>query len=180
VLRRLAAVDEFGIGDVVQERARARWMIFSPVRAFERTCARIAYAAMAVDGRAPTGAALEAWLRARADEALDDLRRADIEAARQGLLYAEDAEDYEFFADRMQAGEENGLVASVAFHSLPEITRQVFIELVIDQRSVQDLIDAGLGGPQFLRRQIMLGLDAASGVSIRRDTDRTLDWFRRC
>jgi hypothetical protein len=114
---------------------------------------------------------LAAWIDACVEEVIEGCVEEDRARARgASLLTPRQTDDYAFMSWMFGLGQERALHAAAAFNDQSPLVRQTFQALVIEGRSVQACIDAGLGPPEALRERLrhVLASVRSTGVATTR------------
>lgn len=122
VLARLLDGDPLGLRPRVGERLRQRRLLIDPEAVHLCTLARIAQRLARKRGRGPARNPTDRWLRERVDEAIDSLLD-EAEPGAPGSL------------DRPARSAR----ACAEFNRLPHPTRESFFQLVLEERSLDEL-----------------------------------------
>ncbi|MEO0649978.1 MAG: hypothetical protein AAFZ65_04805 [Planctomycetota bacterium] len=161
VLRRIVDHDSIHLQSAVAPWLLEQCLLLDAERVFVRTATRIAYRASL--GSEPGAAARAAWYYERLDEAVGDCLRQDEARLARSEFSREIFEEHAQFHWTFFVPEEAVLRAAVRFNGLPRLTRKSFFALLIERRSVDECVRAGLGPPERLRSRVLAALNAATG-----------------
>jgi len=153
ILDRLVDGDPLGVWDACEDRLQRRCLLLDTRRLAQQTMARIAYAATSY---ARTDA-LEAWVVARVDEAIEDLLARDLDEERRGIPPVEPWDErYAFVAQVL--GVQVGLARRVCItlNGLDDDVRHAFFHIVARDQSIGRYVAEGHGPPDRVRE--LLGL----------------------
>ena len=163
VLARLVQGDPLGVRGVVSKRLRAGSVLLDADRVLLRVLARIARSAGRYRGRP----AIDDWVDGHVLQVLGDVIREDHESARGRATTGEEEASDAFLALAGPLGLDPASMrrACSAFNVLPLADRAAFIDLVLRNRSLDDLArELGESATQIARRArraLDLILDAA-------------------
>ena len=181
VLARLVTGDPLGVRALVARRLREHCYLLDADRVYLRAIARCARFSARYRGQP----ALEQWLTERVDEALGDLLREDLEAARRGAWAAGSKTGpgrqsgpgsksgtgapggaHEDFARPLGLDPARMRLACVAFNHTNLPARRAFFDLVIEGRSLDALARSSGVSATALARRARRALDVclAAGV----------------
>lgn len=155
VLEQLQAGTEHWIHPRVSLRLRARALLLDVDRVYGRVLVQIARLGPTYD----TTQSLDAWLTARIDEAAASIKRQDEEDEASGIPFsAEETQHFGFLSDCFGIPPEQVRRSSVAFHNLCEWDRQALFAMLVEGRSMQELLDTGFGPRERLRERVVRSL----------------------
>ena len=150
VLSRLVPGDPLGVRGVVAKRLRSGSVLLDADRVHLRVIARIARSAGRYRGRP----ALEDWVDGHVLQVLGDVIREDHESARGPSMIDEEAPDaFLALAGPLGLDPTSMRKACAAFNVLPLADRAAFLELVVANRTLDDLArELGESATQIARR----------------------------
>lgn len=136
VLARLVQGDPLGVRVVVAKRLRSGSVLLDADRVHLRVIARIARSAGRYHGRP----AVDDWVDGHVLQIIGEVIREDHESARAGASTQEDSSDaFSALAGPLGLDPESMRKACAVFNVLPLADRAAFIDLVLRNRSLDDL-----------------------------------------
>lgn len=154
-LERLQDGDPLGLYPRVSHRLRARALLLDVDRVHGRTLVQVARLGPSIEG-APN---LESWLDARIDEAVASTIRQDQQDEAANLpLDFDETRQYDFMILSFGIPPASARRSSLAFNGLADWDRQAFFALLMDGKTVQEVLDMGFRPPERLRERVLRGL----------------------
>jgi len=155
VLAQLQSGAEHVIRPRVSLRLRERALLLDVDRVCERTLVQIARRGPTYDA----GQSLDAWLSSRIDESAASIKRQDEEDETAGIPFdAEETQHFGFLSRCFGIPPDQVRRSSVAFHNLCEWDRQALFGMLVEGKSMQELLDTGFGPRERLRERVLRGL----------------------
>lgn len=143
------------------ERMREQAWLVDADRVFQRVVANLAIDPATYLGADQSNDDLEEGLDACIDHAIEQLLQSDQEEVRaRNTEHDPDDPRFEFLMYGFAVPARLTREASVGFNALPAEARRAFFVLLIETRSVEEALAAGLGPPERLRANCLRGLRA--------------------
>jgi hypothetical protein len=148
ILRRILDGDPLELAQLCMRRLGDRAYLIDGDRLLLRAVARTAHAAPRWHGKP----ALDDWLLARVDAAMEDLVEEDAGAAYMGMPLDEQADGhYAFIALAFAVDTITALGMIASFNSLPEDARLTWHALAVEGKSLRRYVSEGHGPPEKVR-----------------------------
>jgi hypothetical protein len=155
ILARISNGDPLRLYPLVVRRIREASYLLDPDRAFERMLAEVA-----------VGLQLEAqcsepgWIIEKADAAIRSVLERDSAQERDGIPPERPEEYFRLFVESFFIEPPLARLSSVRFNGLEERIRKGFQKLIIEALPLDEVLAMGLGPPERLQLDILLGLKA--------------------
>jgi hypothetical protein len=153
---RISSGDPMGLYPVCVARMRERAFVLDPDRLFERALIAVAIG-MELE---PQRCSNEGWLLERVDLALRVLLERDRDAEEHGLPPERPNEHYRLFVQAFFVDPLLARRSSVRYNALEERIRRGFQLLILDGLPLDEVLARGMGPPERLQLDILLGLKA--------------------
>jgi hypothetical protein len=161
ILCKIAEGDPLGLQPVCMRLIRSEALIMDPARLLEAALLEVAANAglCEVEDLHPD------WLDHCVERALKRLCNQDREAVRKGKAPPIEDGGYDFVSDAFGVKYGDGRKASVAFQDLELRARRAFFALLVDEKSIEEVIEMGLGTEETLREDVWNALRALGHVT---------------
>ena len=154
VLEAIVDGDPLGLHGLSQERIEARFLILAPTRVFEQSVFRVTAMSAVLDPKED----LKEWLLCQVDLAIDMVLRRDQEALQENGLPSESvAESAEYLSRIFGFEPAVSLRASARFNQLSPSVREAYMALMVERRSLEECVEAGMGTAEALKQRVREG-----------------------
>ena len=142
---------------------RDRWLLLAPARVHEQAAHCVAALAYGLSRDAD----LDPWLSERVDGAIDMLVRRDGEAVNDRAPGASLGPAVQasaaYLATLLSTDPETAFEAATRFNHLPARTRETYVRLLVENRSIAECLELGLGPLEDLRDRALRAVNYLLG-----------------